>query len=83
MKTRNAAHSHATDPVCGALLPRERAVASMQYEGTWYFFCSVECFLAFGENPDLYIEIRTAASPRDREKRRDSHHTTQPGTPSP
>lgn len=44
------------DPVCGMQIDSDDAVASMEYEGTTYYFCSEDCKESFEEDPADYAE---------------------------
>lgn len=43
-----------TDPVCGMWLDPARAVASEQYDGDTYYFCSRNCRDRFVAEPQRY-----------------------------
>jgi Cu+-exporting ATPase len=43
-----------TDPVCGMRIDPDDAVATADYQGTTYYFCSEACHEAFVANPGLY-----------------------------
>ncbi|WP_276274189.1 YHS domain-containing protein [Haloarcula litorea] len=45
-----------TDPVCGMELSFSDAVATVQHDGTVYYFCSDECRQRFEEQPSVYTE---------------------------
>jgi class 3 adenylate cyclase/YHS domain-containing protein len=49
-----AADAVAIDPVCRMQVLREQAIASINYQGTRYCFCSLACARAFAEAPHLY-----------------------------
>ena len=42
------------DPVCGMTIEPDDAVATVEYEGKTYYFCSQECKEAFEEDPESY-----------------------------
>ncbi|MEO8226480.1 MAG: YHS domain-containing protein [Gemmatimonadota bacterium] len=42
------------DPVCGMMIDDKDAVATSDYEGKPYYFCSKECKVDFDENPEDY-----------------------------
>jgi len=42
------------DPVCRMIIEKEKAVASVEYKGEIYYFCSEECKEAFLKNPEKY-----------------------------
>jgi Cu+-exporting ATPase len=44
------------DPVCGMMIEDATAVASSEYEGKRYSFCSTDCKVEFDENPSDYAE---------------------------
>jgi YHS domain-containing protein len=44
-----------TDPVCGMRIEPDDAVASAEYEGNVYFFCSEVCRDAFVADPGTYV----------------------------
>ena len=44
-----------TDPVCGMKIHPAEAVASIEHEGTTYYFCSQDCADSFRESPADYI----------------------------
>ncbi|WP_306061056.1 YHS domain-containing protein [Natronococcus wangiae] len=44
------------DPVCGMQVTRNSVVASIEYDGETYYFCSEECYQRFNEQPKIYIE---------------------------
>ncbi len=50
-----------TDPVCGMSVTTEGASASVNYNGTDYYFCCKGCADKFSENPGKYAE-RTKSS---------------------
>lgn len=43
------------DPVCGMVVHPENAIASVEYGGKTYYFCSEECKDEFNEDPEMYI----------------------------
>lgn len=43
------------DPVCGMTVDPDRAVATAQYGGTTYFFCSASCRDKFQQEPQRYL----------------------------
>jgi len=43
-----------TDPVCGMRIDTEDAVASIEHEGTTYYFCAQACYDAFVADPAAY-----------------------------
>jgi len=44
----------AIDPVCGMTVEEDQAAATLEYGGTSYYFCSVDCKEEFEENPEDY-----------------------------
>ena len=42
------------DPVCGMRIDTEDAVATVEYEGKTYYFCSRACREAFLADPTSY-----------------------------
>jgi Cu+-exporting ATPase len=47
------------DPVCGMEIESSQAPAQSEYNGTAYYFCSVECRALFEQNPGDYISSET------------------------
>lgn len=45
-----------TDPVCGMELTPETAVATSEYQGRTYYFCSIEDKETFDKNPEKYVQ---------------------------
>jgi len=45
----------ARDPVCGMSVAPESAAASVEHDGTEYFFCSAHCAKKFRSEPDRYV----------------------------
>jgi len=45
-----------TDPVCGMQIDEADAVATAEYRGKTYHFCSDDCKEAFEEAPEDYVE---------------------------
>ena len=43
------------DPICGMMVEPVTAVASMEYDGKTYYFCSMDCKDEFEEDPESYI----------------------------
>jgi FtsP/CotA-like multicopper oxidase with cupredoxin domain/YHS domain-containing protein len=43
-----------TDPVCGMQIDPETAFASVEHEGTTYYFCSQSCYDSFQADPTKY-----------------------------
>lgn len=46
------------DPVCGMALDEKDAVATEEYEGTRYHFCSHDCHAKFVASPATYAPPR-------------------------
>jgi len=44
------------DLVCGTKIDRDKAVASFDYQGKTYQFCSEMCRDDFSKNPSKYIK---------------------------
>jgi len=42
------------DPVCGMQIEESDAVATSEYGGTTYYFCSADCKQEFDEDPAAY-----------------------------
>lgn len=42
------------DPVCGMMIEERDAVATSDYHGQRYYFCSKDCKVEFDENPEEY-----------------------------
>lgn len=42
------------DPVCGMTIEDSDAVATSEYEGATYYFCSQSCKNAFDHDPPSY-----------------------------
>lgn len=47
-----------TDPVCGMRIRRSAAVASSDFKGHPYFFCSTACRGRFDATPEHYVTVR-------------------------
>lgn len=47
----------AHDEVCGMSVDTESAAASLDFQGTTYFFCSERCRRKFEEHPDWYVPV--------------------------
>lgn len=43
------------DPVCGMWIDPENAIASEEYEGQTFYFCSAGCNAAFHKDPRRYV----------------------------
>lgn len=54
----------ATDPVCGMDVDPARAAASVEHNGTMFYFCSQGCATKFHANPGKYLHPQTAAMPQ-------------------
>jgi len=61
----------AKDLVCGMEVPEEKAVATSNYEGRVYYFCSKNCKEKFDRDPEKYIKkeidpnIKTEKTPTE------------------
>lgn len=44
-----------TDPVCQMKIKPSDAVASLEHDGTTYYFCSQDCADSFRESPEDYV----------------------------
>lgn len=44
------------DPVCGMMIEKQDAVATADYRGKTYYFCSEDCKVEFQENPEDYAD---------------------------
>lgn len=44
------------DPVCGMTIETQDAVATSEYKGKTYHFCSRDCKSEFDANPDDYAD---------------------------
>jgi YHS domain-containing protein len=44
-----------TDPVCGMKILPADAAATIDHEGTTYYFCSQDCADSFKESPEDYV----------------------------
>lgn len=55
------------DPVCGMMIEENDAVATSDYRGQRYYFCSDDCKVEFDENPAEYATAgaRPAGDSRD------------------
>jgi Cu+-exporting ATPase len=43
------------DPYCGRVLHHEMIMASYEYIGRTYYFCSFECHAAFVRDPEMHV----------------------------
>jgi len=43
------------DPVCKKKIRKKEAVATSEYEGKLYYFCSQKCKEEFDRDPEKYI----------------------------
>lgn len=43
-----------TDPVCGMQIDPANAIASEEYDGRTFYFCSAGCHAAFRKDPARY-----------------------------
>ncbi|MFV1999746.1 MAG: YHS domain-containing protein [Acidimicrobiia bacterium] len=46
----------AKDPVCAMVIEESDAVGTSEYNGTTYYFCSMDCKEEFDENPEDYTD---------------------------
>lgn len=44
-----------TDPVCQMKIRPSDAVASIEHDGTTYYFCSQDCADSFRDTPEDYL----------------------------
>lgn len=44
------------DPVCGMTIDERDAVATSDYQGKRYYFCSKDCKVEFDANPEDYAD---------------------------
>jgi YHS domain-containing protein len=44
------------DPVCGMKIEKQDAVATADYKGKTYYFCSQDCKVEFQEHPEDYAD---------------------------
>lgn len=49
------------DPVCGMMIDEKDAVATSDYQGVRYHFCSKDCKVEFDENPNEYARVGGAS----------------------
>lgn len=49
------------DPVCGMLLDRDRAAATVHHEGRTYRFCSLACRDRFVREPQHFLDAPSSA----------------------
>jgi cell division protease FtsH len=45
----------AKDPVCGMIVDQDDAVATLEHQGTTFYFCTADCREAFVSHPDDYL----------------------------
>jgi YHS domain-containing protein len=43
------------DPVCGMKIKPSEAAATIEHDGTTYYFCSQDCADSFRESPEDYV----------------------------
>ena len=46
----------ARDPVCGMTVEESDAAATVEHNGTVYYFCSKDCAETFQEDPEDYVQ---------------------------
>jgi YHS domain-containing protein len=44
------------DLVCGMIIDKAKAAATVQYKGQTYYFCASGCKKAFEKNPERYVD---------------------------
>jgi YHS domain-containing protein len=44
------------DPVCAMTIDEDSAVATSEYKGKTYYFCSLDCKEEFDADPASYVE---------------------------
>ena len=49
-----------TDPVCGMPIDSHDAAATLEHQGTTYYFCSQKCQQRFAQDPKRYTAPATA-----------------------
>ncbi|HEY3277929.1 MAG TPA: heavy metal translocating P-type ATPase [Syntrophorhabdaceae bacterium] len=52
---------NATDPVCKMVIKEKDAVATTDYKGTTYFFCSPSCKIEFDKDPQAFLSTSAHA----------------------
>jgi YHS domain-containing protein len=52
----------AIDPVCRMTVEPQKAAASMEYQGSTYYFCSKGCHQEFTAHPDKYAAAAANAA---------------------
>lgn len=52
------------DPVCGMTINDQDAVATSDYQGQRYYFCSQDCKVEFDEKPEEYADKAGSGSGR-------------------
>lgn len=50
------------DPVCGMMIEPQDAVATSDYQGTRYYFCSQDCKQEFDASPEEYANQGSGSS---------------------
>lgn len=53
------------DPVCGAQVEEEIAIAESEYLGARYYFCSMDCKHKFDQRPEDYVHRSGQVPPDD------------------
>ncbi|MBE0575620.1 MAG: heavy metal translocating P-type ATPase [Desulfuromonadales bacterium] len=48
------------DPVCGMDVTEQKAVGKARYAGETYYFCSEKCRTKFEDDPEKYLQAKTA-----------------------
>jgi len=54
----------AKDPVCGMVFDTKFAVATQEWQGTLYHFCSAGCAAKFKANPQAFVGVVPAPKNR-------------------
>jgi Cu+-exporting ATPase len=52
------------DPVCGMEIEEKDAVGTSVYKGTTYYFCAESCKDKFDRDPDAFLAVKTAETPK-------------------
>ena len=50
----------AIDPVCGMEVDPSQAMATTEFQGRTYYFCSTTCKEEFDRNPQIYAQQQAA-----------------------
>lgn len=57
-------NSKVKDPVCGMIIDADSAVATQEWQGNRYHFCSASCAMKFKANPKKYVSEVQASQQR-------------------